>query len=141
MAKTVDLQPFLDYFYVLQTYVEKGLLNIEPEKYDAYITKEAIYSLSPAVDDDGLVSGDKYTRFRIALDVMASVRHIRAFAGYLSQKGKAYLDHDFAVHVVNGEYPYDLQYTVVMTRKRFWWRLWTKTDVFEVIPYSDDKHG
>lgn len=45
--KHQDLQPWLDYFKMLQRYEQKGFLEIKPQEHEAYITRAAFCSLSP----------------------------------------------------------------------------------------------
>lgn len=45
--KHQDLQPWLDYFKMLQQYETKGFLQMNPKEHEAYITRAAFCSLSP----------------------------------------------------------------------------------------------
>lgn len=118
MSKTVNLQPWLDYFELLRTYQQKGFLEMHPDKGEAYITEAALYTLGPD-----------------------SVTRLRAYAGFLSQEGAAYLERPFAVNVVRDDEPHDMKYTFLLTVRRRWWRLWRKGDDVEVIYYGGEEHG
>lgn len=119
-VKAKNLQPWLDYFRLLQTYEEKGFLQTEPEKHEAYVTLPALCTLS---EDNAVLE-------------MKVLRRIRAYAGWQSRTGRDYLDRPFAVHVVKGEAPHDLVATLLLSRKRhWWWPLW-KLDSFETITYG-----
>ena len=117
-----DLQPWLDYFEMLHTYEQKGFLEVFPEKHEAYITEPALFTLSPATKT-----------------LPSVVRRIRTYAGWRSQYGGTYLSHPFALHVVDAEEGHDLLYTLLLTRRRVWWKLWMKTDRIEVIEYGRKK--
>ena len=46
-SKHQDLQPWLDYFKMLQQYEAKGFLEIKPQEHEAYITRAALLTLIP----------------------------------------------------------------------------------------------
>ena len=126
MRKTKDLQPWLDYFKMLQTYEVKGFLEVKPDKHEAYITQPALFTLIPEdilaqKTDKGLVA-----------DV---ARRIRAYAGWKSQQGESYLYENFALHVVNDTEPHDLISTLLLKKPRQWFRHWHWMDKVEVISY------
>lgn len=132
MKKKTNLQPWLDYFGMLQTYEEKGLLRADPGKHEAYVTEAALCTLSSAdTQTDGA------GRLRSYGDV---VRRLRAYAGWRSQEGNGYLKENFAVHVVKDDMPHDPVCTVLLERRRRWWSLFRMTDCFEVVGY-DTREG
>ena len=125
-----NLQPWLDYFDMLQVYEETGFLEVQPDKRDAYVTQPALHALS--VGDDPSSQSPKA--------ILSTVRRICAYAGWKSQQGGGFLDDGFALHVVKDQSPYDLLYTILLTRRRKWWRLWCKTDSVDVIEYARKKN-
>ena len=135
-TKHKDLQPWLDYFEMLATYERKGLLEMQVDKGEAFITLPALCTLatgSPSVvvvpiDADSL-------RQQITKDIPAVVLRLRAYAGWKSQQGTCYLERPFAVHVVKDRAPFDMLYTILLTRRHLWWRLFSKGDHFETIFY------
>ena len=124
MKKNVkDLQPWLDYFEMLQQYEQRGFLDVQAKKHEAYVTQPALHAMTEGDDpQEQLRSGA----------IAKTVRRIRAFAGYKSQEEKDYLKQNFAVHVVQDTEPHDLLYTVLMSRRH--WPLYPK-DKIEVIDY------
>ena len=127
--KHKNLQPWIDYFKVLQTYEQKGFLKVMPDKREAYITQPALHALS---DGDDLQEQIKET-------IPETVLRIRGYAGWRSQEGEPYLKKNFALHVVEPEHPHDLIYTLLLTQSRRWLKLWRKTDSIEVISYQKKK--
>ena len=125
--KRKDLQPWLDYFKLLQTYKEKGYLEVNPFEGNAYVTRAALHAMS---------EGDDPSRQMLAIS--ATVRRIRAYAAWLSQQGPSYLRKTFAVHVVKEEMPHDLIYTVVMESRRPWWKFFMWHDHIEVVLYQKE---
>ena len=129
-----DLQPWLDYFEMLQTYEQKGFLEVLPDKGEAFITQPALFSMCSHLADAG---GDVYDILRQVMDITRVLRCIRAYAGYRSQEGAAYIDKPFALHIVQDEHPHDLIYTLLVTQRRRWWWPWRKADCHEVIDYKE----
>lgn len=127
MARKKNLQPFLDYFKMLQTYEQQGYLETSPEKHEAYITMPAFMTLLQ------ITSSDIVQLQRIPLDALYN---IRAYAAWKSQTGTDYLSWNFALHIVGADAPHDIVITLLMTRKRKWYRLWRKTDCVETISYT-----
>ena len=124
MAKTTDLQPWLDYFGMLRTYEQKGLLEVSPDKHEAYITQPALHALS---------YGDDPMRQLMGGALLDTARHIHLFAAWKSQEGEDYLMRPFALHVVKDELPHDLLYTILRTRRR---GLLREEYKMEVIDYN-----
>ena len=133
MAKHKNLQPWLDYFHMLHTYEEKGFLQIEAGKHEAYVTEPALYTL---VGYDFTAQQDA-SPLHVARQVSRLVRRLRAYAAWKSADGGDYLSYPFALHTVKPDEPHDLLYTIVLSSKRRWWKLWLKHDHFEVIDYRD----
>lgn len=107
--KNSDLQPFLDYFSMLREYVAKGYMQLGVRKHEVYVTRTAIHAMSPGNDPavqlrDGSVENTAF--------------QLRAYAAWLSGEGNDYLDRNFAVHVVKDEEPYDLIYTILLSKGR-----------------------
>ena len=126
MEKHTDLQPWLDYFEMLRTYIDKGFLEVMPDKHEAYITLPAILTLAGT---------DVQEHLQTAKALSEVTLNIRAYAAFRSQEGIAYLKKDFAIHVVESEQPHDLIYTLLLTQSRRWIKLCRKTDSIEVISY------
>ena len=131
MAKHKNLQPWLDYFPLLQTYEEKGFLQMEPEKHEAYVTQPALLTLANVT----VLPGTDMKAHTVLMPIVRTLRRLRTYAAFMSQHSD-YLSHNFAVHVVKPEGRPDPLYTVVMTRRRAWWKLWLKADVIDVISYD-----
>jgi hypothetical protein len=155
MSKRKSLQPWLDYFEMLHTYEQKGYLEVKPEKHEAYITRAALCTLSPtpALPEGEGVAANTH--------VIETVRRIRAYTAYLSAVSvgakypvelsdegvtappipaselKECMDQPFALHIVKEDALHDPLCTLLLTRRRVWWRVWRKTDSTEVITYSD----
>ena len=151
MSKRKSLQPWLDYFDLLHTYEQKGYLEVKPDKHEAYITRAALYTLSPTPPLPGGegVAADTH--------VIETVRHIRAYTAYLSAVSvgakypaemsdegvtappiptselKECMDYPFALHIVKEEAPYDPLCTLLLTRKRNW--LGIRRERVEVIVF------
>lgn len=134
MAKHKDLQPWLDYFEMQHTYEEKGFLQMDPEKHEAYITQPALMTLA-GVSFSTRELGHDISTPHVAVAVGHEVRRLRTYAGWKSQHGGDYLSHSFALHVVKPDEPHDLLYTILLTTTRKWYRLWMPHDRFEVITY------
>lgn len=136
MGKTIDLQPYLDYFEMLQAYIEKGFLEVVPAKGAAYITEAALNTLSNTdaspQEDSGILEGARLLRA-----YTATLRRIRTYAGWRSQEGTAFFDRPFALYVVKDEHPHDALYILLMTTRRRWWAPWSKCDHVEVIPVTE----
>lgn len=130
MSKRKSLQPWLEYFDLLHTYEQQGYLEVKPEKHEAYITRAALCTLSITphlFEGDGVV---------INTYILNVARYIRAYAAYRSAFGADYDKYAFALHVVKEEAPHDLLCTILLTRRRVWWRLWGKAEKIEIINYA-----
>lgn len=138
MARIRNLQPWLDYFRMLQRYEQEGFLQTDAEKHEAYITRAALCTLS--ADGPVILGKDiedwEYAARRLMKDIPKAVRRIRSYAAWISREGDGYISHPFALHVVQEDWPHDLLYTVVITSRRRWWKLWMWHDTFDVIRYD-----
>ena len=127
MAKNhKDLQPLLDYFDLLQTYERKGYLELQLNKHEAYVTQPALHAMTPGDDPQQQLHDGSITE---------TVRRLQGYAAFRSTKGKGYLTHPFAIHVVQPEKPYDLLYTLLITHRKSWRTAWRWKDNIEVIYY------
>lgn len=121
--KHKDLQPWIDYFRMLQTYEQKGFLEVLADKHEAYITQPALHALST---EDVQPSSKQ---------IVTTARRIRNYAAWKSQHGGDYLSFSFALHVVRDEHPHDLLYTILLTIRRRWRSLWFRAEHVEVLTY------
>lgn len=127
MSKHKDLAPWLEYLEMLKAYIEKGLLLIKSQDHEAYITRAALLALTP---------GDDPLQKILSRQLPETVRCIAICAAFLSQKGAGYMEHAFAIHVVEEETPHDLLFTLLLTQKRRWFSPWRKSENIEVIVYQ-----
>jgi hypothetical protein len=132
MAKIKNLQPWLDYFSMLQTYEEKGFLEINPEKHEVYVTQPALYNLA-GFDETGDILEE---RFRLLRSLAQVMRRLRDYAAFKSRHGYDYIRKPFSVHIVKADAPHDLLHTVLLSVRRPWWRLWLPSDKYEIISYD-----
>jgi len=123
--RTADLQPWVDYFQMLQVYERHGLIEVVPDKHEIYITLPAICTLCGGIE-------------QIEKKAVETILHLRAYAAWLSQKGQSYMREVFALHIVKDEEPYDLLYTLVVTPRRRWWQNGEKV---ELIKYNPEKRS
>lgn len=124
----VNLQPWLDYFEMLQEYERNGYLEVSLNKGEAYITQAALCTLISA--------GDNPSSYRLAKGAVAATRRIRAYVGWKGRFGRDFLLKPFALQVVKDDKPHDMVYTILLSRRRRWWKLWMKADVVNVINYT-----
>ena len=113
-----NLKPWMDYIDLLRTYQDRGYLEVLVEKHEAFITSAALWSLVPPEDAPRLV------------------RRLRLYAAWRRTDGRDYLQQPFALHVVDDGKSHDPLLTVLLTRRRRWWRLWRKGDKIDVITYK-----
>lgn len=160
--KHQDLQPWLDYFKMLQQYEAKGFLEIKPQEHEAYVTRAALCSLSPdpsPVERGGTAAND--LPLRGGTRGADTLFNLRAYAAYrwapaVGQQHPAdmnapaaplpaipeaeltaYFSQPFAVHVVKEDYPHDLLLTLLLQQKRSWRTAWRTVDTIEVIDYTE----
>lgn len=129
MKRTPDLQHLLDYFKMLQAYEKDGFLEVLQEDNVAYVTLPALHAMS-AGDD---------VREQFSKAIPETVRNIRTYAAFKSKQGMEYFSRPFAIHVVKEEFPHDLIYTLLLTRRRVWWKLWRRAEHIELIDYTGVK--
>lgn len=122
----VNLQPWLDYFEMLQEYERNGYLEVSLNKGEAYITQAALCTLS----------GTDKDRYQMARGIIKAARHIRAYVGWKGRFGREFLLKPFALQVVKDDKPHDMVYTILLSRRRRWWKLWMKADVVNVFNYT-----
>jgi hypothetical protein len=156
--KRTNLQPWLDYFKMLQQYEQKGFLEIKPQEHEAYITRAALLTLSninpediqsatilsqpPTIIADTLFRLRAYAAYRWAPavgqqhpvdindpDAEIPVIPIEELTAYFSQP--------FAIHIVKEDYPHDLLLTLLLQQKRSWYG--RRKETIEVIDYTEQK--
>ena len=132
--KYQDLQPWLDYFAMLQTYEEEGYLEVAADRHEAFVTQAALLTLL-GMDETASVK-DITVRRRLITAASDFLQRIRGYAGFRSQKGKQYLNENFALHIVKDDTPHDLLCTILQERKCSW--LGRKKERIEVISYKED---
>ena len=133
MAKNhKDLQPWLDYFDMLQTYEYKGYLEIQLDKHEAYVTQPALHAMTPGNDPQQQLQDGS---------IIVTVRRLRGYAAFRSTEGKDYLKQPFALNVVQQEPPHNLLYTLLITHHKSWRTLWRWRDDIEVIDYTGKEDG
>lgn len=146
--KKTNLQPWLDYFKMLQQYEQKGFLQMNPKKHEAYITRAAQLTLAniDAVDIQPVTSSLSDEK------LIDPISFLRAYAAYRSATAvgqqhpaaplpaipeaelTAYLSQPFAVHIVKEDYPHDLLLTLLLQQKRTWYG--RRKETIEVIDYT-----
>ena len=129
--KHQNLQPWLDYFDMLRTYVGKGYLEVKPDDHEAYITMPALLALSPT--DDPLRAIDTVPETIVGIRTYAAFLHAAKTAS--ASPSDDYLRRTFALHAVKPEAPHDLLYTLLITQRRSWRRLFRYADHLELIDY------
>jgi hypothetical protein len=122
--KWTNLQPWLDYFKVLQKYESNGYLEVSVNKGEAYITQAALYTLVAA-----------HIKSASAKEVIRTAKYIRAYVAWKGRFGGDWLEKPFALQVVKDDAPHDPVFTLLLSRKRRWWKLWLKANVVDVINY------
>jgi hypothetical protein len=132
MGKTINLQPWLNYFELLKTFEKGAYLEMQEGKHEAYITLPAACLLALDRKITNVQIGD------ILVGMPRVLRHIRAYAAWLSRRGKDYMAVPFALHIVEEKEPHDLLHTLVISSERKWWRLWMPHDSINVISYTDE---
>lgn len=154
--KKINLQPWLDYFKMLQRYEQKGFLEIKPQEHEAYVTRAALLTLSPTPSiPEG--EGDAANGKAIA----DTLSRLRAYAAYRwapavgqqhpvdindpdaeipaipIEELTAYFSQPFALHVVQEEPPHDLLFTMLLIQQRSWRTAWRTREKIEVIDYTE----
>lgn len=155
--KKTNLQPWLDYFKMLQRYEQKGFLQMNPKEHEAYVTRAALLTLA-GIDAENVQSAAISSQPEALADTLS---RLRAYAAYRSAPAvgqqhpvdmndptvplpvipeaelTAYLSQPFAVHIVKEDYPHDLLLTLLLQQKRSWRTAWRTVDTIEVIDYTE----
>jgi len=158
--KHQDLQPWLDYFKMLQQYEAKGFLQMNPKEHEAYITRAALLTLA-GIDAEDVQSAAVSPQPEALAD---TVSRLRAYAAYRwapavgqqhpvdindpdaeipdipIEELTAYFSQPFAIHIVKEDYPHDLLLTLLLQQKRSWRTAWRTVDTIEVIDYTEQKN-
>ena len=150
-SKHKDLQPWIDYFRMLQTQADKGLLLMKAGDHEAYITQPCLHAITPGDDPTAQVQSGA---------ILDTARHIRAYAACINAHAEglstydpavvldpdaplpviptevlaAYQQQPFALNVVQPDAPNDPLYTILLTQVRQFFRTREKV---EVITYDD----
>lgn len=130
--KLNDLQPWLDYFDMMQAYEHNGLLQIESEKHEAHVTQTAIHAMSKGDDPQQQLEYGS---------IVETVRRLQVYAAFCSTKGVEYMKAPFAIHVVKDTEPHDRIYTLLITHHKSWRTMWLWPDNIEVINYQKTENG
>ncbi len=128
--KNKDLQPWLDYFDMLHTYEQRGLLELQADKHECYVTQPTLHAMTP---------GDNPSEQLRSRAIADTLRHLRTYAAFLAQQGNGYFTFPFALHVVQDEPPHDLLYTMLLTQERSWRTACRTREKIEVIDYNERK--
>lgn len=102
IGRKKDLSPWLDWFAVLDKYIESGYLEILPEVHEAYITEAALHTLSNT--DDILMSIETAKRNGDTIEAICqskqlwncirpTVRRLSVYSDYLHTADEAYKDY------------------------------------------------
>lgn len=153
--KRTNLQPWLDYFKMLQQYEAKGFLEIKPQEHEAYVTRAALMTLV-GIDAEDVQSAATSSQPEALADTLS---RIRAYAAYRSAPAvgqqhpadmndpaaplpaipeaelTAYLSQPFAVHIVKEDYPHDLLLTLLLQQKRSWYG--RQKETIKVFDYTN----
>lgn len=124
--KTTNLQPWIDYFRMLQAYERQGLLLMKHDKHETYVTQAALHAMTDGDDPKEQIASGA---------ILATAGHIRSYAAWLSREGDGYMKGNFAVNVISDSGNSDPLYTILMTRRSPWWCPWKEEDHVEVITY------
>ena len=155
--KHQDLQPWLDYFKMLQRYEQEGFLQMNPQEHEAYVTRAALLTLSNINPEDIQSATILSQPPTIIADTLS---RLRAYAAYRwapavgqqhpidindpdaeipvipIEELTAYLSVPFALHIVKEDYPHDLLLTLLLQQKRSWRTAWRTVDTIEAIDYT-----
>lgn len=153
--KRTNLQPWLDYFKMLQQYETKGFLQMNPKEHEAYVTRVALLTLA-GIDAEDVQSAAISSQPEA---LAATLSRLRAYAAYRwapavgqqhpvdindpdaeipvipIEELTAYFSQPFAVHIVKEEYPHDLLLTLLLTQKRAWYG--RRKETIEAIDYTE----
>ena len=156
-SKHQDLQPWIDYFKMLQQYEAKGFLEIKPQEHEAYITRAALLTLAN-IDAVAIQPVTSSLSDEKLIDLISILRAYAAYrwAPVVGQQHPVdmndpasplpaipeaelmtYLSAPFAVHVVKEDYPHDLLLTLLLQQKRAWYG--RRKETIEAIDYTEQK--
>jgi len=156
--KHQDLQPWLDYFKMLQRYEQKGFLEVKPQEHEAYITRAALLTLVPEVESfkfqdsseptDSKAASAQPETLNLKLEtndkiLVALLSRLRAYASWKAAAADpsaishqpSYISAPFAIHIVKEDYPHDLLLTLLLQQKRAWYG--RRKETIEVIDYTE----
>ena len=154
--KKTNLQPWLDYFKMLQQYEQKGFLEVKPQEHEAYITRAALLTLA-GIDVQDVQSAAISSQPEALADTLSRLRTYAAYrwAPAVGQQHPVdindpdaeipvipieeltvYFSQPFATHIVKEDYPHDLLLTLLLQQKRSWRTAWRTVDTIEVIDYT-----
>jgi len=157
--KKTNLQPWLDYFNMLQQYEQKGFLQMNPKEHEAYVTRAALLTLA-GIDAEDVQSAAISSQPEALADTLSRLRAYAAYRWapavgqqhpvYMNDLADplpaipmaeltAYLSQPFAIHIVKEDYPHDLLLTLLLQQKRSWRTAWRTVDTIETIDYTDNK--
>lgn len=155
--KKTNLQPWLDYFKMLQQYEAKGFLEVKPQEHEAYVTRAALLTLA-GIDAEDVQSAAVSPQPEALADTLS---RLHAYAAYRwapavgqqhpadmndpdaeipvipIEELTAYFSQPFATHIVKEDYPHDLLLTLLLQQKRSWRTAWRTVDTIEVIDYTE----
>lgn len=155
--KRTNLQPWLDYFKMLQQNEAKGFLEVKPAEHEAYITRAALLTLT-GIDAENVQSAAISSQPEALADTLSRLRAYAAYrwAPVVGQQHPAdindpaaplpaipeaelttYLSQPFAIHIVKEDYPHDLLLTLLLQQKRSWRTAWRTVDTIETIDYTE----
>lgn len=123
--KTEDLRAWHDYFAMLQVYEKRGMLELADNGREAFVTLPALHAMTEGDDPAAQLAGP----------VRDTAWRIRAFSDYRNAFRGLATDAPFALHVVRADAPHDALYTMLLTRRRRWWKPWVLSDAVEYIYY------
>lgn len=140
MARSRNLQPWLDYFDMLQQYCKDGFLLVDTENHEARITRVALFTVAGYSDDpEALADRSPQAISRRLAAMKFALLRIRDYAAWLSREGKDYISRPFAIHAEedsSSAEPGRRRFTVVITTKRRWWKLWQWHDHLDITSYD-----
>ena len=155
--KKTNLQPWLDYFKMLQQYEAKGFLEVKPQEHEAYVTRAALLTLT-GIDAENVQSAAISSQPEA---LAATLSRLRAYAAYRwapavgqqhpvdmndpdaeipvipIEELTAYFSQPFATHIVKEDYPHDLLLTLLLQQKRSWRTAWRTVETIETIDYTE----
>ena len=158
--KKTNLQPWLDYFKMLQQYEAKGFLEVKPQEHEAYVTRAALLTLT-GIDAENVQSAAISSQPEA---LAATLSRLRAYAAYRwapavgqqhpvdindpdaeipvipIEELTAYFSQPFAIHIVKEDYPHDLLLTLLLQQKRSWRTVWRTVDTIETIDYTQNSN-